>query len=57
VTGLGQESSLVERAVRLFTFLGQAQQLKSPSVHDVATYGRDGAALEGTHAKAVVVVG
>ncbi len=34
---------LVDRARRLFSFLGQAQQLKSPSVNDLETYRRDGA--------------
>lgn len=34
---------LVDRAVRLFSFLGQAQQLKSPSVTDLDAYSRDGA--------------
>jgi hypothetical protein len=34
---------LVDRAVRLFTFLGQAQQLKSPRVTDLEAYRRDGA--------------
>ncbi|OZM79790.1 hypothetical protein CFP66_24200 [Pseudonocardia sp. MH-G8] len=35
--------SLVGRAVRLFSFLGQAQQLKNPSVSDLDSYRRDGA--------------
>ena len=34
---------LVDRAVRLFSFLGRAQQLKSPSVSDLDSYRRDGA--------------
>ena len=34
---------LVDRAVRLFSFLGQAQQLKNPSVADLDSYRRDGA--------------
>lgn len=34
---------LAERAVRLFTFLGQAQQLRAPRVHDLDGYSRDGA--------------
>lgn len=34
---------LVSRAVRLFTFLGRAQQLRNPSVTDVDAYRRDGA--------------
>ncbi|GAA4991811.1 AAA domain-containing protein [Pseudonocardia tropica] len=34
---------LADRAVRLFTFLGQAQQLRTPRVHDLDSYTRDGA--------------
>lgn len=34
---------LVDRAVRLFSFLGQAQQLKNPRVTDLDSYRRDGA--------------
>lgn len=39
----GHDDPLVDRAVRLFSFLGQAQQLKNPSVHDLDSYRRDGA--------------
>jgi very-short-patch-repair endonuclease len=34
---------LIGRAVRLFSFLGQAQQLKNPSVSDLDSYRREGA--------------
>lgn len=34
---------LVDRARRLFTFLGQAQQLRAPRVQDLDSYTRDGA--------------
>lgn len=34
---------LADRALRLFTFLGQAQQLRNPRVHDLDSYTRDGA--------------
>jgi len=34
---------LVDRAIRLFSFLGQAQQLKNPSVSDLESYRGEGA--------------
>ena len=36
---------LVDRAVRLFTFLGEAQRMRSTSVVDLETYRREGAVL------------
>jgi len=41
--GTNVPDPLVDRALRLFSFLGQAQQLKSPSVSDLDSYRRDGA--------------
>lgn len=34
---------LLDRAVRLFTFLAQSQQLRTPRVHDLASYAAEGA--------------
>jgi hypothetical protein len=36
---------LVDRAIRLFSFLGQTQQLKNPKTTDLESYRRDGAVL------------
>src|SRR5215213_8130526 len=41
--GTSLPDPLVDRALRLFSFLGQAQQLRSPSVSDLDSYRRDGA--------------
>lgn len=43
VDEIGLPDPLVDRATRLFSFLGQAQQLKSPSVNDLEVYRRNGA--------------
>jgi hypothetical protein len=43
VDGHNAFNPLVDRAVRLFTFLGQVQLLKSPRVADLEAYRRDGA--------------
>jgi very-short-patch-repair endonuclease len=37
------QDPLLGRAIRLFSFLGQAQQLKNSKVYDVESYKRDGA--------------
>jgi very-short-patch-repair endonuclease len=37
------QDPLLDRAVRLFSFLGQAQQLRNSKVHDLESYKRDGA--------------
>jgi very-short-patch-repair endonuclease len=39
------DDPLVERAIRLFTFLAQAQQLKNPGITDLDSYKRDGAVV------------
>ncbi|RTL67041.1 MAG: hypothetical protein EKK42_16670 [Pseudonocardiaceae bacterium] len=40
-----QQDPLVDRAIRLFTFLGQAQRLRTSRVTDIDSYRRDGAVL------------
>ncbi|GAA4682358.1 hypothetical protein GCM10023215_15430 [Pseudonocardia yuanmonensis] len=39
------QDPLVDRAIRLFTFLGEAQRLRSSAVTDLEQYRRDGAVL------------
>lgn len=40
---IGADDPVLDRAVRLFTFLAQSQQLRTPRIHDLASYATDGA--------------